>query len=98
MKWVKTALLGAVFVSTAAALTSAAEAQTTSAYGYGYGYPPQVAANPYSYNRLPGPKVSGDNWIPSPYTASPVATPAPYYNTTNGGAYYTGRSFGPKTN
>lgn len=94
MKWVKRALLSAVFVSTAAALANAAGPMQTTA-----GYQPQVATNAYpyysySYGRLPGPKASGDNWIPSPYASAPAATTAPNYY--GGNSYYPGQGFGPQ--
>jgi hypothetical protein len=59
--------------------------------------PPQVAANPdipYSYARLPGPKASGSNWIPSPYSSATT----PNSGAGTAGGYYSGKAYVPKPN
>jgi hypothetical protein len=61
--------------------------------------PPQIAADPggpYSYGRLPGPKISPNNWIPSPYSSASPSAATPSGEPAS--APYSAKGFGPKPN
>ncbi len=96
MKLFEGTILGAVLALALVAAGNAAEpAPTTSAN------PPQVATNPgipYSYGRIPGPKVGPNNWIPSPASGATPSTTATNPGVDTPGRYYSGKSFGPKPN
>jgi hypothetical protein len=96
MKLFGATILGAALALAFVTVGNAAEpAPTTSAN------PPQVATNPgipYSYGRIPGPKVSPNNAIPSPSSAATPSTTAPNPGAETTGSYYSGKNFGPKPN
>jgi hypothetical protein len=90
MKSLKIAALSALLVS-AGAIVANAQDQTSPTYTN----PPQLATNPYSYSRTPGPKAGPSAWIPS--TASPGA-PYSAGARNDEGSFYSKKGFGPAPN
>ena len=82
MALVKAVMAGGLALAIAGAAAQAADPAYTAPSGQTQAAPTYPTA-PYSYGRLPGPKASGDNWIPPTAprqsAARPVGTLPPHH-------------------
>jgi hypothetical protein len=83
MVLVKAVMVGAVALAIASAAVQAADPVYTAPNGQTQKAAPANPTLPYSYNRLPGPKVGPSNWIPS----------TPHYQTSANPSGATGPNF-----